>query len=205
MTVPVIISVIGPPGSGKSTLVARMLALSSGIASLHFDHYQRVRQQAPRDLCAWINEGADYSAFVIPQLEQDLAKLKTGHSITDPQGTLVESKPVILFENLLGIPHQASNQFVDFNIWVDTPRDIALARNLKAFTDKSAKDSAQQLQWMADYLDNYLVFIRRGMDIQRQRNRTQADWCVDGNSLTDEALLQLWRNIQARCGVTAGQ
>ncbi len=190
---PDIVAIAGPPGSGKSSLVKALSKSFDNASIVYFDHYQEFVKQSQIDIIAWMDAGADYNEFQLPQLAADLAVLKSGRPVKDPANQAVlEPTETILFETLFGRAHRATGQYIDRLIWLDTPLDIALARNIKA-CNQPPPDSGEtqdkteqslillrQQQWIEGYLQHYLAFVGRSLQIQQQQVKPAADCVVDG-------------------------
>ncbi len=138
---PDIVAIAGPPGSGKSSLVKALSKSFDNASIVYFDNYQEFVKQSQIDIIAWMDAGADYNEFQLPQLAADLAVIKSGRPVKDPvsQAT-IEPTETILFETLFGRAHRSTGQYIDRLIWLDTPLDIALARNIKACNQPPPKN-----------------------------------------------------------------
>ncbi|MBQ0721168.1 MAG: hypothetical protein KBT88_04290 [Gammaproteobacteria bacterium] len=202
-----IFAICGTPGSGKSTLAIHLAEAlkpasdsSSGSRStvhIDIDHYQSFTEQAIDDIQLWLAAGGDYNLFQIPQLDDDLVALKEGISTRLPGSEEpVTANGPILFESHFGREHHASGQHIDFMIWLETPLDLALARNVRAFCEDflSAEESHHhgQIQWLEGYLQNYQQSVRATLAQQSRRLSAAADLILDGQqsieSLTQQAL-----------------
>ena len=202
-----IIAICGSPGSGKSTL-AELLARAftdgnefipgtNPVVRIDIDQYQSFTDQAIEDIEQWMEGEADYNTFTIPQLDNDLADLKRGKTlqISGQKKPSTAAGPII-FETHFGREHRATGQHIDFMIWLETPLDIALARNIQAFCqDFLAGEEGhhrQQIQWMMEYLTNYQQSVRATLAQQAQRLSSAADVILDGqqnvDALTKQAL-----------------
>ncbi len=181
-----IIAVAAPIGGGKTHLVNAIAERLGHAATLHFDRYERLTEQPVEYLLRWMEEGADFSDFSVPNLPEDLNQLKSEKSILDPlTNKEVPPKRFIIFEMPLGREHKDTAKYIDLLIWVEVPLDIALARKLKEFTgiflaeyeDKTHKDC---LIWLDKYLENYLRVIRDVLQIQKRKVSVNADIIIDG-------------------------
>ncbi|HET57907.1 MAG TPA: uridine kinase, partial [Deltaproteobacteria bacterium] len=79
---PHIIALAGPIGSGKSTMASLIAALLEDAAVLHYDSYEEASRRSPDDVIRWMKDGADFNAFVLPDLVRDLAALREGIPVT---------------------------------------------------------------------------------------------------------------------------
>ena len=76
----------------------------------------------------WLARGADYDELPLGSLAADLARLKQG---APPVGS-ERTRPLILFDTLVGRAHAATAPLIDRLVWIDIPLDIALARKIGA-------------------------------------------------------------------------
>ncbi|MCK9230536.1 MAG: hypothetical protein M0Q23_07410 [Syntrophales bacterium] len=178
-----IIAVSGPIGSGKTTLAGGIAAVLGNASILHYDSYERASRQAPNDVIRWISEGADFNAFVLPDLVSDLSALKRGISITDPlSGETTRAEDYIIFEMPLGREHRHTSPLIDLLVWIDIPPDVALARKMREYTEGflTGGHGRHGLEWLKRYLDTYPAMIRPIMEILHERVRPGADIIIDG-------------------------
>jgi uridine kinase len=150
------------------------------------DNYETMTRTAIEDIARWLKDGADIDAFTFPQLDADLASLKRDESVVEQiTKREVPSRKYVLFETQFGKAHQATGRHVDLLVWIDTPLDIALARNVKKLVlhylrDQNSDKHAEGLQWLKTYLDNYLETVRALMAMQKQKVASQADIVING-------------------------
>lgn len=173
-------------------------------AAIHVDNYQQITREPIRKIVQWMERGADFDEFSIPLLPDHLEKLRRGEPVADPV-TLLEIPPCkyIIFETHFGRAHQATGRHIDFLIWIDTPLDIALARNIKDFIvpllqERGTEPRRDRIAWIYDYLENYLADVRRLMLMQKEKVSVDADVIVDGSDDLDRIVRQLRREILAR-------
>ena len=186
-----IIAVAAPIGGGKTSLV-RAIADKLGTAStIHFDHYEKITQEPVNNLLQWMKNGADFNDFPIPGLADDIEKLKLGKTIIDPlTNEGVPSEKYIIFEMPFGKEHQETAEHIDLLLWVEIPLDIALARKVKEFTHIFLSDPDQGnhedfIDWLDQYLDNYLTVVRDVLHIQKKKVSTNADIIINGQNSLD--------------------
>jgi len=191
------VSVSAPVGGGKSTLTRALAARLPGASALHFDHYEKLTEGALQDIKRWMGAGADVDELVIEGLAEDLARLKRGMPVIDPAGLQIDPADYIVFETPFARLHRASGEHIDMAIWIDTPLDVALARNLREFLRRpEMRDSLPG--WLGPYLDSYLDFVRELLVMQQQMVGGAADLVLDGMRDVDANLAVAEREIRAR-------
>lgn len=204
----VVIGIAGAPGSGKTT-VTRALARALGdAATLHMDNYERMTRQTMAQLADWAARGADLDALAVPLLEQHLAALKAGQAVTDPAtGLAIRPARFIVFETQFGRAHAATGRHIDWLVWLDTPREVALARTLRQLLGEALDADPSELrpraQWLSGYLDNYLALVRQLVVQQRERVLPGADRVADGGSELPALVAQLRAEVCRRFGSPA--
>ena len=186
-----VIGITGPPGAGKSSVVDALAHRLGDVAVLPMDHYQRMTELPIDDVARWMARGADPDELPVPLLAEHLALLRQGRPVIDP-ATRRKIAParVILFETHFGRAHKATGGLVDLLVWIDTPPDLALARNLRRFLaplrgQVPAAQVAAEIGWIDAYLANYQAVVADLMRMQAGRVRAGADMVVDGRAMPD--------------------
>jgi uridine kinase len=193
MSMRYVIGVAGAAGAGKTTLVQALVAIMQDAAALHIDNYQQITRQPVDKLMQWMERGADFDEFSIPALPADLEKLKRGQPIRDPiTGAEIAARKYIVLETHFGRAHRATGRYIDLLIWIDTPLDIALARNVKDFLlpvlqEPPAQAPRERAVWVYNYIDNYLKNVRKLVTMQQDKVATDADIVVDGSGSAADA------------------
>lgn len=185
MSGPFVLAVAGPPGSGKSTLSHALSETFGGAPVLAYDAYEAVTTWPPEQVAAWLARGAPFDALPVPELAEDLARLRRGEPVPDRErgGTLRPARrgagrPVIVLDTLLGRAHPGTGRQIDHLVWLDLPLDIALARKLRSFTEGARREpsAASRLLGALDaYLGRYDMLLHPTYALQRDRIRPAAD------------------------------
>lgn len=178
-------AVAGFPGAGKSSLVGGLAQALGDAAVVRMDDYETMTRMPIAALQRWMDQGADIDAFAFPRLEEELRRLKES------------PRRFALFETQFGRAHRATGQLIDLLVWVDTPLDVALARNLRATLSGLVRERAEELpgrlRWLQGYLDNYLGIVRSLLEMQKERVSPGAELVVDGSG----TLADMVRSAQA--------
>ena len=200
-----VIGVSGYPGAGKTSLVLGLLEALGNAAPIHMDSYERMTDAPIGDIARWLRDGADIDAFDFPQLEEDLLILKQGRPLQDRFSKRnVSSGKYVLFETQFGRAHRKTGRHIDLQVWIDVPRDIALARNLKAFLggflrENQADQLPARVRWLEAYLDTYLDTVNALLEMQHHRVATDADIILDGRgdirSMIETARAEIVRRL----------
>ena len=198
-----VVGVAGPAGSGKSTLVRMLLQELDEATALHMDDYQRITNRPIAEIVRWMEQGADFGALEVPLAGAHLERLKRGEDLVDPL-TLrrVAARPVILFETHFGRSHTDTGRHIDLLVWIDTPADVALARNVRDFLQpmlqgQVAPDRARVAAIDA-YLVSYVDNVRKLLALQQRLIGEDADLRVDGTLDPAQLAESLAREIRGR-------
>jgi uridine kinase len=182
-----VIVVSGAPGSGKSTLTRNVAERLGNAVTFHFDHYDREADNSgPKDLKAWLAQGAHPDAWQRPRLISDLQKLRRGEVITNPRlGTPTEPASHIVMDGPFGRSWAPIRDLVDFVVCIDVPMEIALARRVVRTADHikdSAAFHADIRRGMTHYLNGGWESYVRVLSLVK----SECDLLVDGTKAPEE-------------------
>jgi uridine kinase len=150
-----VITVSGVSGAGKSSTVRAIAALLGDASCFYFDDYGEAMQQ-PEDGLRWIAEGADLTAFRLPQFGEDVRRLRWGEAVVTPTGRRVEPASFLVIEEPFGAGRHDMANLVDFSVFIDTPMEVALARRLLESVERWEGSPEQRMHWIGNYLNAYL-------------------------------------------------
>ncbi len=191
-----VVAVSSAPGGGKTTLVTKAGELL-GAATLFFDDYETVSEY-PQDMKKWVDDGADLNLWKTPQFAQDLAALKRSESVVSPVGgATISPTEFIVIEEPMGRGRDEMAKSIDFVALIDTPLDIALARNLLRVDGTNTSANMRQVtkelliassrEFVRDYLD-----VSRSVYIAVQDQvAADCDLILDGRLPAEELAEQL--------------
>lgn len=180
-----VIAVSGHPGSGKSTLIQSLLQHIPRSMAVYMDDYESFTSFSPDQMQRWLARGANPNEFSLPTLEKHLGKLK--HQEPPPQDSYrsnTREYNVVFFETQFGKLHQQTGQFIDFQVWISLPPEIALSRQLGAIIDTILQSPTSEhtagLGWLRNYMSEYSRFVRRVLLAQQHWFESSADLILDG-------------------------
>ena len=175
-----VIAVSAPIGGGKSSLSLALCQALGAASVVAFDSYERMTERPIHQIQLWLEAGAPLSAVPIPGLAADLTALRQGRSVRDPlSGAAVEPAPFLLLDGQFGRQHPELQPLVDFQVWIDIPADLALARKLRQYAATMGQEPGFAA-WLDTYLENYQQVVRALLERQRETLGAHADLVVDG-------------------------
>jgi uridine kinase len=201
-----VIAISSPPGGGKSTLAKAIADSLINASCIDYDDFQQVTEEPIEKIETWAQSGGDYNHFELPLLESALATLKQGGNVINPANKqIIKSQNFIFYETPFGKEHKSTARYIDQLIWLDTPLDIAIARNIMASINNfnslevmPLEHTSGFLEWQSGYLNNYIQCVRSLLLSQREKIINTADIVVDGNSSVDA----LVNNLKFELGLT---
>jgi uridine kinase len=187
-----IVAIAAPIGGGKSSLVRGLATALNDAPTLHFDDYELATEKSPAELARWLTDGADFNSLRAPGFAEALRTLRRGGVVINPvSGESVRPCEYIVLEMPLGRTYAETADLIDFLIWVDTPFDMALARNLRGLVAETLEDQSDPrefLHWLDAYLGHYNDQVRGILCLQKTRVAAAANLLLDG-SLPQERLV----------------
>lgn len=98
----------------------------------------------------------------------------------------------------LGRAYAETAELIDVLVWVDTPLDLALARNLRSSTVAALAADADPkgfLHWLDAYLEQYMGQVRLILEVQKSRVAPAADLTLDGTRAQEELIAEASRMV----------
>ena len=191
-----VVAVSSAPGGGKTTLVTGAAELL-GAATLFFDDYRDASTYPPA-LTKWVADGADLNLWETPKFAEDLAALKRGERIESAAGgATISPTEFIVIEEPMGRGRDEMAKSIDFVALIDTPLDIALARNLLRVdgtnTSANMRQATKELLIASsrDFVRDYLDVSRAVYIAVQEQVAADCDLILDGRLPPDELAEQL--------------
>lgn len=196
---PLIIGIAGGTGSGKTTLVNRLLEqFGEDISVLPHDSYYAAHHELTLEERQALNYDHPAS-FDAHRMIQDLRDLKAGKAVqcpvydytiydrTDETVTLSPNK-VILVEGILIFENKELRDLLDIKIFVDTDADVRILRRLT----RDVKDRGRSLD---SVVEQYLSTVKPMHDQFVEPSKRYADVIVPEGGKNLVALMMIIQRI----------
>jgi uridine kinase len=176
MKKPIVIAIAAVSGGGKTTVTNELKNRLPLSMAIYFDDYDF--EEGPADYFQWVQDGADYNAWNIGILANDIELLLSQNNLN-----------YILLDYPFAYKNDKITPYIDYAIFIDTPLDIAMARRL--LRDKVNQTPDQLRNDLNCYLSGgriaYLEMIKT--------IKTNSDFVVDGSLSVDAIAAQLIQQI----------
>ncbi|WP_425453627.1 hypothetical protein [Oceanobacillus chungangensis] len=177
MKLPLIISIAGVSGGGKTIIAKYLTERLHNSKTLYFDDYEF---DGPDDIIEWVDNGANYDEWNLAPLIRDIESL------------LAEPLDYIVIDFPFAYKHSKISTLIDLAVYIDTPLDIAMARRvIRDFKNSPNKSILIEME-------NYVSAGRRGYLEMLKSIKPNSDIIVDGSltvsKITDiiyEAIIRL--------------
>jgi uridine kinase len=199
-----LVGISGPHGAGKTALVQGLSAAMHDTTAIYMDSYRQMAPPVPEQVQRWLRQESGVGEFQVRQLPEHLATLRSGAAVTEPgTGAEIPPRKYVLFETRYGRAHRATGRDIDLLVYLDTPLDVALARNLRTGLAASLRDTRKQLledrvRGIQKYLDQYLDTVRALTILEKRRVAADADLIVDGLLPIPQLIEQVKQEILRR-------
>lgn len=175
---PMIISISAVSGGGKTTITNQLINCLDNSTSLHFDDYEFT--DCPEDIPNWVEEGADYNAWNLTPLVQDIQYNLQNHAHLN----------YIFIDYPFAYKNSAMANYIDLAIYIDTPLDIAMARRiLRDF-------KGGPLENLQNNLRNYLSCGRKAYLEMENTIKPNSDLVIDGSLETADIVDKIIEEIK---------
>jgi uridine kinase len=169
---PILIGVAGGSGSGKTTVVRRIVeSIGAGsVVVLHHDSYYRDTAQLPREERVLINYDHP-DALETDLLVGHLEALLAGRAVDVPvydfaehvrraETVRVEARPVLILDGILILWDARLRELMDVKLFVDADSDVRLDRRLRRDMAERGRSAESVLtQYMATVRPMHLEFV----------------------------------------------
>jgi uridine kinase len=170
---PVILGVAGGSGSGKTTVVRRLISALGGhadVSVLHHDSYYRDAAHLPPEERAEINYDHPDSLeteLLIEHLEAllrgepvDVPVYDFANHVRTDRTERIEARPVIILDGILILWDHRLRELMDVKLFVDADADVRLGRRLRRDMEERGRTPDSVLaQYMATVRPMHLEFV----------------------------------------------
>jgi uridine kinase len=199
---PIVIGVAGGTGSGKTTVVNRIVAsIGDGTVSCiqHDLYYKDHPDLSLEDRGALNYDHPD--ALETSLLVEHLDKLRGGQAIEAPEYDFslharrketqrIEPRRAIILEGILILVDQALRELMDIKIFVDTDPDVRFIRRLR-------RDLSERGRTMESVIDQYQKTVRPMHLKFVEPSKRYADIIIPGGGSNDVAVDMLLTKVRS--------
>ena len=176
MEKPIVIAIAAVSGGGKTTVTNELKNRLSLSTIIYFDDYDF--EEGPEDYFQWVQSGADYNAWNIEALANDIEPLLTQNNWN-----------YILLDYPFAYKNDKITPYIDYAIFIDTPLDIAMAR--RVLRDKINQPQEQ----LSNDLNSYLSGGRTAYLEMIKTIKPNSDFVVDGNLSVEEIVSEIIKQL----------
>ena len=195
-----LIGITGGSGSGKSTVVKRIEALSSECLLIEQDNYYKSAPQVSKENITAVNFDHP-DAFDMDLMLDNLMDLKKGKSVMMPQYDFVtqsrknemvrlDPKKIIILDGLMVLYDERIRNLLDLKIYVDTPADIRFIRRLK-------RDITERGRTMESVIKQYTEVVRPGHYNFIEPTKEYADIIIPEGGYNENAMRVLFSFVSS--------
>ena len=120
-----VIAITGCMGSGKTTLAEHLHRLIPGTTVLFEDDFQTMTQMNLLELEQWRNRGSSIGELNLNGFDEAIRQALKASDQRSPKGP-----KLLIIESQFGRAHPSLADLIDFQIWIEAPLDICLARKI---------------------------------------------------------------------------
>ncbi|WP_082023802.1 hypothetical protein [Clostridium polynesiense] len=176
MKKPIVIAIAAVSGGGKTTVTNELKNRLPLSTIIYFDEYDF--EEGPEDYFQWVQSGADYNAWNLEVLANDIEPLLAQDNLN-----------YILLDYPFAYKNDKITPYIDYAIFIDTPLDIAMARRI-------LRDNVEQLpDSLRNDLNCYLSGGRTAYLEMLKTIKPNSDFVVDGNLSADDIVHQIIEQI----------
>ncbi len=216
-----VIAICGSMGSGKSTLTENAAAALPDCSVVFEDDHNRMTDRSLDNIEDWFARGGNVSEFdlsdVIARLSElcpdkriDIATTRESAGVSTPSPNAdtwpvsrASAHRIVLLETHFGRLHSALSPWIDFQVWINTPADIAVARKVLQLSQQMTEHNpplpdSDGLRWIEKFCSGYLTTTRKLFNLQRQQVGAVSDVTIDGEGSPWDVCGRFMENLPIR-------
>lgn len=194
-----VIAICGTMGSGKSTLVEHAASALLDCEVIFEDEHNRMTERSLVEIEEWFSRGGRVDDFDLSDVISQLTKL-CPDKLTNPVRKHASAHRIVLLETHFGRLHSFLRPWIDFQVWINTPADIAVARKVMQLSQQMTQQNPpgpdfDGLRWIEKFCSGYLTTTRKLFDLQRQQVAALSDVTIDGEGSPWEVCGRFLENL----------
>jgi uridine kinase len=189
MKKPFVISVAAVSGGGKTTVVNELKNRLASTAVISFDDYHHSKVYLARDINEWSADGNDCNEWHVQAIADDVEKLLTADI------------DYIILDFPFGRCNNCVGKYIDLDIYINTPLDIALARRtIRNYINRDTKRRPIEdiLSAIGNELEFYLKTSRPTYARMSNVLIPKCDLVIDGTKPPEELAIEIIQAINNR-------
>ncbi|MEK0427317.1 MAG: hypothetical protein RJB11_3408 [Planctomycetota bacterium] len=162
-----VLAITGCMGSGKSTLIRQLEEMIPGSRALFEDHYQRMTHMTLDQLKDWKDRGMDIGELDLNGFDLAIREIRESSHLGHKNRRI----KILILESQFGRVHPKLCDLVDYQLWIDTPLDLCLARKLLQIgtAELENPDGLSYMEhihsWCEVYLHSTASLLRKQFEI----------------------------------------
>lgn len=197
-----LIGVTGGSGSGKSTVVRRIMEAQPNSVAVAMDNYYISAPFVTNENITAVNFDHP-DAFDIDLMLENLRDLKAGRAVMMPQYDFVchrrldeyirvEPKSIVIVDGLMVFHDKRIRDLLDLKLYVDTPADIRFIRRLE-------RDIKERGRTVESVIEQYVEKVRPGHFSFIEPSKEYADLIIPEGGHNERAMQVLVSFVKAIC------
>ena len=179
-----VIAICGTMGGGKSTLAEHAASALPDCSVIFEDDHNRMTERSLVEIEGWFSRGGPVDEFDLSDVIAQLTKL-CPDKLTNVVANAASAHRIVLLETHFGRLHSGLRPWIDFQVWINTPADIAVARKVMQLSQQMTQQTppvpdSDGLRWIEKFCSGYLTTTRKLFNLQRQQVGALSDVTIDG-------------------------
>lgn len=179
---PIIVAVSAISGGGKTTIVQYLNKILPNSKAVYFDDYDYKKQ--PDDIAKWIDNGSKFDEWDLKEFINDIDKILNNDKNVE----------YIFLDYPFAYQHIQVKDYIDLAVFIDTPKDISLARRLiRDFNNEPDGKILEALKFYLDISRKYFLILDDTLNM-----KTNSDTIIDGSLSLETIAERIMAEIENR-------